>query len=351
MDQSSFNFIHVGIIADDLTSAADGGSPFVKKGLSVEVLRGSTGHSLATESKVVAVDCGSRSTTAGDAAKRVAHATSELASAPILYKTIDSTLRGHVREELAAAYKSSRRNRIVIAPAFPDAGRTTINGIQYVDGVPVSDSSYANDPVHPATTSRITDLISSELNGVVILDAESQGDLDTQVAAVDNPESVLWVGSPGLANALAKTVACDTSRQILQPVAEQTLIVVGSANKVSRDQARRAEQMAIATCITVAEERKDDPNKVLADVVDKAVSALADPRIAAIIATGGDTMQALLDKLGVYAFGLIGEFEPGFPIGHTRLDNGRSLFLGMKAGGFGNPETLRSAVEYLYQNM
>ena len=42
-----------------------------------------------------------------------------LADCGTLYKTMDSTLRGHVREELSAAFRASRRQLLVVAPAFP----------------------------------------------------------------------------------------------------------------------------------------------------------------------------------------------------------------------------------------
>ena len=63
----------------------------------------------------------------------------------------------------------------------------------------------------------------------------------------------------------------------------------------------------------------------------------------ALIATGGDTMAALLDAQGIHAFTLLSELEPGFPLGVTGLaGRDRSLLLAMKAGGFGGP-TLRAA--------
>lgn len=48
---------------------------------------------------------------------------------------------------------------------------------------------------------------------------------------------------------------------------------------------------------------------------------------------------AILDALGIGAFDLVGEFEPGFPAAVAR-QGGRPLVFGMKAGGFGAPDTL-----------
>ncbi|TIN05363.1 MAG: four-carbon acid sugar kinase family protein, partial [Mesorhizobium sp.] len=106
--------------------------------------------------------------------------------------------------------------RLVIAPAFPEAGRLTVGGIQTVNGIPVSQSVYGRDPVHPAGTSHIADLVDPSLGipiilaanssgdaatkaSILILDADSQDILNRQVASIPDPETVLWVGSPGLA--------------------------------------------------------------------------------------------------------------------------------------------------------
>ena len=78
-------------------------------------------------------------------------------------------LRGHVREELSAAFRASRRQLLVVAPAFPDAGRLTLGGNQYVHGKLVAASSYGQDPVHPARTSRILDLVDPALGPAIVV--------------------------------------------------------------------------------------------------------------------------------------------------------------------------------------
>ncbi len=351
MDQLQQLSPSIGIIADDLTSAADGGGPFVNKGLKVAVCRNLHNWNAPTTLDVVAIDCASRSMNAIHAARTVEGATLVLAGASILLKTIDSTLRGHVREELQASYLASGRSRVVIAPAFPEAGRTTVNGIQYVDGIPVDVSSYACDPVHPATTSRIADLIPAGISGATILDAESQNGLNAQVAAIGNPEDVLWVGSPGLARALAEEVSSTAPDVAPTPFAALSLIVVGSTNAVSREQAKCAQDAIFATCITAPDIRTNDPQAILSSIVNKATVALTDRDITALIGTGGDTMQAILEKLNINRFELIGEFEPGFPMGRTTMNDGRSIVLGMKAGGFGDPNTLYSAAQRLCRSV
>ncbi|WZB63457.1 four-carbon acid sugar kinase family protein [Achromobacter xylosoxidans] len=210
----------VGIIADDLTSAADGAGPFMEWAGVAHISRGGLTRS---DAPVLSVDTGSRALGEAEAGQVVGRAARALADCGTLYKTMDSTLRGHVREELSAAFRASRRQLLVVAPAFPDAGRLTLGGNQYVHGKLVAASSYGQDPVHPARTSRILDLVDPALGPaivvpedasvaelraaankarVLVLDASSQQVLNDRVAQL-SLHACLWAGSPGMAQALA----------------------------------------------------------------------------------------------------------------------------------------------------
>lgn len=112
----------IGILADDLTSAADGAAPFLRGFGAVRVHRGVPGDQTHA---VLSIDTGSRARPEAQAGRLVAQATRALAARGILYKTMDSTLRGHVRTELAAAMRASGRRLLVVAPAFAEAGRVT----------------------------------------------------------------------------------------------------------------------------------------------------------------------------------------------------------------------------------
>lgn len=334
----------VAIIADDLTSAADGGAPFQQRGLRVEVQRGANKPS-RIDCDVFAVDCQSRSLPADKAADVTSSVATTLTNCRWLYKTIDSTLRGNIRAEIQAAFEGANRSRIVIAPAFPDAGRVTRNGIQYVDGVRVCQSSYARDPVHPVLSSRISDYIPAGIRNAIILDAESQSELDEQVAALDGDDNTLWVGSPGMAIALSRLQSTLPERQQPKPSVNRVLVVIGSANPVSINQAKALEALPDVCCLTTPVERSEAPRDILNGLVDRALEEI--PICDALIATGGDTMEAILDRLGISHFELVGELEPGFPIAVARKELNPPLLLAMKAGGFGTPMTLFHAARAL----
>jgi len=368
---------HIGVVADDLTSAADGAIAFLKRGYVARICRAGADD---THASLVSIDTGSRTLDEADAAQVTRQAVTTLADRPLLYKTIDSTLRGHIRVEIAAAFRASGRPRLVVAPAFPAAGRTTIDGIQLLHGEPVAQTAYSRDPVHPAHTSRIEDLLEPSLGPiveisagtglseigkaigdapVVIVDACEQVMLNRQIAEIHKHGPALWVGSPGMAEALAAVVERRTGQETFTPDAmpDRVLVVVGSANPVSRSQceglaatgasvAMRAINLdgtASVACIHTPHIRASDPAKALATLVDEVEIALSRRRYDAIVATGGETMGALMERLSIQSFDLIRELEPGFPLGCARLVDGRMMLVAMKAGGFGSDITLRNA--------
>lgn len=332
----------VGILADDLTSAADGAGPFVGRGLSARVGRACLPMANAD---VFAIDTRSRSFGETAAIETTQKFTTSLATAEILIKTVDSTLRGHVRAEIGAALKASGRKKLVFAPAFPEAGRTTQNGIQLVGGVPVDQSAYARDPVHPATTSALADLVPSNARSAFLLDAETQDELDKQIAAISSPHDVLWVGSPGMGRALAARFP-NTCPPVVPTTSRNVLIVVGSANAVSHEQCGLVEKVSGIAVLRAPITRTKDSSGTLHKLVETAINTLETGDYGSVIATGGDTMEAVLDGLGIHCFTLSGEVEAGFPVGLSS-HGGRPLILGMKAGGFGTAETLANAAKHI----
>ncbi len=150
----------VGILADDLTSATDGAAPFVSMGHRCVVF---TDHrrSPPDDAAIVSVNKASRATSVEDAVDRATLAAKSLVSADILYNTVDSTIRGHVGAEITAALAASGRSIAIVAPAFPAVGRTTEGGRQLLRGVPLENTEFAKDPLHPITDSHLRALFRS----------------------------------------------------------------------------------------------------------------------------------------------------------------------------------------------
>ncbi|MEV8629487.1 four-carbon acid sugar kinase family protein [Streptomyces sp. NPDC051079] len=404
------------VLADDLTSAADGAVPFRRSGHRALVLfdppeppgsgaaatgvtapritatgvtapritatGGSATGAAATGAAatgVTAVDLGTRLLDATEAAARMKGAARAYAGADLLLKTVDSTLRGHVAAELRAALAGSGRRAAVVAPAFPAEGRTTVRGVQYVRGVRVDESEFARDPAHPVRSADLTRLLPestvvapdrlaglAELlsrGGVFVCSAATEEDLDAVVAAVPRVEEVLWVGSPGLAAALARRHGRARAAGFpgLPPV-RRPLAVVGSANPASRRQldalyvrsgadgavaddpaaavaalsASRAPVLALHT----PDARGADPAALTRRLAETAAEAVGKGLADGLVLTGGETAAAVLDVLGATGIDLHDEPEPGIARGTLHGPAAPRIPVLVKAGGFGDDGTL-----------
>ena len=145
--------------------------------------------------------------------------------ADIAFKKIDSLLRGHWAAELAEIVKSGMFRRIVLAPAVPAQGRLTRNGLQMLaqpsgDAVLIKD--IAAELKRHGVSSRDVDC------EIVLLDAESDADLDAIAKRYANEPATLWCGAAGLARALAQQPP-----RAARPLSQPHLVVVGSRHPVS----------------------------------------------------------------------------------------------------------------------
>src|SRR5574342_528353 len=140
------------IIADDLSSATDCGAQVVRSGLSVVVPLGA--YSLPTQARaaqVISIDTDSRSLSADQAYAEVKAASQQLVAEgwTRFYKSVDSTLRGNLGAEIEAVLEIVRPDCAIVAPAFPKYGRTTVNGVQYLQGHPLHETEFGTDPTAP----------------------------------------------------------------------------------------------------------------------------------------------------------------------------------------------------------
>lgn len=392
----------VAIIADDLTGAADTGVQFARAGYRTAVAF--RGAPLPPESDldVVAVNTDSRALRADSAAKRVLEVAYAIRDARIAYKKVDSTLRGPVAAELVAALKATGRDHAVVAPAFPSAGRTTKNGVQLVDSVPVHESEMKDDPRTPVREGHIPTLLARSASSIVTLrvedltddmcirraledasyvvaDAESDADLEALVRAVPDPSRVLWVGSAGLALALGKVYPGPHTRKssTLPVTARRVLVVVGSLTGIAREQLRRLVQEGVGTasvatgrpdaveeavetiraalsegaCAAVYSEEEGDFSEDSGSAVEALTEVVAgldgEGLFDALMLTGGDTAVGVAQRLGATGIRLEGEMESGIPVG--TLVGPSPYLVVTKAGGFGEPDTLVRIVEMLLQ--
>ncbi|MCM5571211.1 four-carbon acid sugar kinase family protein [Burkholderiaceae bacterium FT117] len=126
------------IVADDLSGAADCAAAFASAGARAFVSLEALASGTLPAGSVVAVDTDSRALPRDEAVDRVRSALERRPAGALVYKKIDSTLRGHLAAELAAALAAMpEAPGAVLAPAFPQQGRTVAGGRCFVNGEPL----------------------------------------------------------------------------------------------------------------------------------------------------------------------------------------------------------------------
>jgi len=236
---------------------------------------------------------------------------------------------------------------------------------------------------------------------LVIVDIAGQEDLKQLCLGLSHHEfRVVWVGSTGLAEFIPIAFGVAPALQTTDPAhpidSRPALVLVGSASETTRQQLEYARahnrlsvinldpaqtiqdgptlaaelerassslRMAIDSghdaALVVNASREEiaatqqlgvklnlSPSQVAQRIVDGLAQVggklVGESRISGIVATGGDTANALCNALGAQALEILGEVEAGIPV--MRLLGERSLPLVTKAGGFGSPAAIGDAL-------
>ncbi|MFA6506992.1 MAG: four-carbon acid sugar kinase family protein [Treponemataceae bacterium] len=406
------------IIADDFTGAGDSAVQFGSSGKRVRLIlkpsgNGNRGRSLAA----IVVDTDTRFLSPNAAYDRVAAATHELyaAGSRTFFKKIDSTLRGNPADEIAAVMDAASYRFAVVAPSAPRNQRTVVNGLCYVAGEPLANSSVARDPFTPVTEARVSKLMERRFPGAVhelplelvrsgkekllakineqlalgtrlfVADAETMEDLRS-VASLSSLDGLLFVGSSGLAEALAKKD--DAVKPALPRFPQgRALFVIGSVTPTSAAQCDRLVRKAGAVEIVVlsaavlanpAEEKRRLLSLIraaskrhallirtsgsftpgAADLSDKNAGVLISRflgeltleaarvrKIRFLFASGGDTAARIAAALGAESIDFISEILPGLPFGFFRSASlERRMYFVSKSGGFGDQDAMAKSL-------
>jgi uncharacterized protein YgbK (DUF1537 family) len=378
----------VGLIADDLTGALDVAAPFAQRGLVTRVVGQLQALETAAELRcdVLSVNTGSRHVDSDQAAQLVNRVCRFFTRQPLelLYKKIDSTLRGHVAAEIIAAMAASHRYRAVMTPALPAQGRIMRNGEVYVHGMPLRETAFMRDPVAApdarplaeqlqrysadlrVSTGTAEPVWSADGMQVWIADCADDAGIEriARTALAQNlAAAMVMAGSAGLAEGLAQ--AAFGNRQPLKITRSgggTILYIVGSrapasllqaeqldarpgcavidapAGLIDTDSALRILQTRPGIAlIQVPAVPVGEPLAVATELGDGVARLLQQITPAALIITGGDTAAAVLDALEQPVVELSGELLPGIPLSY--IDHqGRRLPLITKAGGFGDEQ-------------
>lgn len=138
------------VIADDFTGAAEIAGIGWRFGLPTRLLRGEPARPVAG---LTVIDTDTRLLGEAEAADRVSSFLEHSSEFNLVYKKIDSVLRGPVRSEVHAALRQTKLWRAALVPQNPSRGRVIRQGMYFVDDKPLEKTEFANDPHHPAKSS------------------------------------------------------------------------------------------------------------------------------------------------------------------------------------------------------
>jgi D-threonate/D-erythronate kinase len=353
------------ILADDLTGACDSAVHFAQKGCETAVWLGlpEAQAEAPRHSDALAVSTESRALPSALLPAIFADSAARLPRARLVFKKIDSTLRGNVGAEVALAAKAFGCESAVITPAFPAMGRTVEDGsLLSTAAAPVEMAPYWRAQRLPECVHMHLSCLPDALAAGVrfaSLDAASDADLAAIAAAgLASDRRILWVGSGGLAAALARTLGPGASARPAPPASAAALFCIGSTHAATAAEERRLiEQRAAFT----ANAETAEPSEIAAALAGGRHVALRIPcgrmapeqlthllaaTRAPLAATGGFTASLLWRALGVEELHLRAEISPGIPLGviHGGVRDGAAL--ATKSGGFGGPDALIEIADY-----
>ncbi len=153
------------VVADDLTGAMDTGHSFAVRGYETVVRLDSDFD--APEAAVIVVDTDSRYVAGEEAASRV-RSVVESTDAAVVYKKVDSTLRGNLGIEIAAAHDAMDADATAVAPAYPSNDRLTACGYHLVGGELLTETEVGSDPDSRIGTAHVPRLVREQIGGPVV---------------------------------------------------------------------------------------------------------------------------------------------------------------------------------------
>jgi len=364
--------VHCVLIADDLTGACDAAAPFRRQGASAHVQLGFESRA-EPQHGVLAFSTDSRDVTAIEVKHRLRKVALHVQNLRpgIIFKKIDSTLRGNPGEEISAALEAFDCEAAVVAPAFPDMGRDVREGYLHSNRDP------GWQPIHVRTLLRAQGL--HDCNHVtpgaihaalargsrfVSLDATGNQDLETIAQeTLRCGRRVLWAGSAGLASALARALFPGVAKQQAAPARQSApvLFAIGSDHAVTTAQvvelcgrypvrhlegdSASPESLVTAlrsgrhTILTIG--RNTTNLEHLATLMRGSGKLLS-----ALLLSGGDTASLVCRAIAAQAIALEGEIVTGLPWGILEGGGFQRLPVATKSGAFGASNALIEVADF-----
>ena len=260
------------VIADDLTGANDTGVQFAKKGYNaiVSVLDEQSTIIIPDNLDVFVMDTETRELESKTARKRLKSILEKINinKKDVVYKKVDSTLRGNIGAELEEIMMILNRDICIFSPSFPSQQRITVGGYLLVQQKPLGLSEYSSNHLDQVENSFIPFLLKKQTdfpvgqidlkdvakgqktilskinelyqkgNKIIVIDSTNEEhlkDIFTSSLNLDRP--VLFSGSAGLANHFPNINNKNEDLKIkIENNKGPVIVVAGSRNSIMEDQ-------------------------------------------------------------------------------------------------------------------
>ena len=316
------------ILADDFTGALDTGVQFAAHGVRTRVVVGADAALSHQDTDVLVVDTETRHLPPEQAYAAIAGLAerAKYAGAAYIYKKTDSALRGNVGAELAALLRTSGARQLAFLPAFPQMNRVTKGGVQYIDGVPVTESPFGVDPFEPVRHAAVTDLLAEQTDlpaasfpaldagdsvpdadGILVFDAATVDELRSTGRAIFNHGRLhLLAGCAGFGAVLPELLGLGGGAKPTCPKLDARLLVIcGSVNAITLAQLDKAEQAGFTRLRLTPHQKltpgywRSDEGKTALKTIEETLAAHAYNIIETNDAGGNEPTAAAAEALGL----------------------------------------------------
>ncbi|MDQ0300360.1 uncharacterized protein YgbK (DUF1537 family) [Salibacterium salarium] len=260
----------ISILADDLTGANDSGVQIVKYGLTPIVIIQDTFQKQKEDIYIYNTD--SRTLTGERSYNKIFEYCNKIEDSDdrVIYKKIDSTMRGSIGQEVNALYDYFCPDFVIIAPGHPSNGRKIVNRMLYLNNTLLHETEVAQDPKTPVFYSDINKIIMEQsqrkvahiyledlkkgkekiwnilkdckeknINHITVDSMEDHHLKEIVEHIKSSPYSVIWAGSAGLIYHIPKAYGYKENTNTISPIPESvrsSLFVIGSMSRNGREQ-------------------------------------------------------------------------------------------------------------------
>jgi uncharacterized protein YgbK (DUF1537 family) len=380
------------VVADDFTGAAEIGGVALRNGYRVAIdTEVGDGYG---NLDVVVLATDTRGMTPQEARNVTAGLVKKLMKLKpqLIYKKIDSVLRGNILVELSEHMRVAGRKKALVVPANPSLQRIIKDGAYYYHGLPLDKSDFAASLPSQLRSSNVVEMLggsatesvsvvtkddSLPTEGVFIANTENESDLAYWASKVE--EEMVVVGASGFFNALLQQLNLTRHSSVgglVRPLGKRVMYICGSAFPASREAVELARETGRAVaympsdllsgnrnqllvgwkdtivreldssgCVIVAIDEIDNGNRfdlpaelgtLISQVVDL---VLRQTTVDELVIEGGATAAAVLQLFQYSRLYPVEELATGV-IRMKVASAGRDLYITMKPGSYVWPTTI-----------